>query len=176
MKDFLSGLFALVSSCIMWIPFHLVRVFFLRCALKRLGRHTAVCRNVEIRSPYRVSIGNHCSINKHVLLDGRGEGIVIGDNVDIAQECNIWTLQHDYDSPDYASEGKLTVIEDYVWIASRCTILPGVRIGRGAVVASCSVVTKDVPPLSIVAGVPAKVIGKRKDGMKYKLGHRYWFM
>lgn len=176
MKEFLSGLFALVSSCIMWIPFHSVRLLFLRCALKKLGRHTAVCRNVEIRSPYRVAIGSHCCINKHVLLDGRGEGIVIGDNVDIAQECNIWTLQHDYDSPDYATEGKLTVIEDYVWIASRCTILPGVRIGRGAVVASCSVVTKDIPPLSIVAGSPAKIIGKRENNMKYQLGHRFWFM
>lgn len=176
MKEFLSGFYTLVSSCVMWVPFHALRLFFLRCVLKNLGRHTAICRHVEIRSPYRVSIGNHCSINKYVLLDGRGKGIVIGNNVDIAQECNIWTLQHDYDSPVYATEGKLTVIEDYVWIASRCTILPGVRIGRGAVIAACSVVTKDVPPLSIVAGCPAKIIRKRQDNMKYQLGHRYWFM
>ena len=176
MKDFLSGLFSLISAFIMWIPFHAVRLCFLRCVLKHLGRHTAICRNVEIRSPYRVSIGNHCSINKHVLLDGRGEGIIIGDNVDIAQECSIWSLQHDYNSPDYNAVGKQTVIEDYVWIASCCTVLPGVRIGYGAVVAACSVVTKDVPPLSVVAGCPARIIGKRENNMKYQLGHRFWFM
>ena len=175
MKDFLSGLFSLISSFIMWIPFHLCRIVFLKCVLKHVGNHTAVSRNVEIRSPYRVSIGNNTSINKKVLLDGRGRGIIIGNNVDIAQECNIWTLQHNYNSPDYATESGETVIEDYVWIASRCTILPGVRIGFGSVVATCSVVTKDVPPLSIVAGCPAKIIGKRKNVMQYHLGHRFWF-
>ena len=69
----------------------------------------------------------------------------------------------------------MTVIEDYVWIASRATILPGVKIGRGAVIASCAVVTKDVPPLAIVAGVPAKIIGWRKNNMDYKLGKGPWF-
>lgn len=175
MKDFFSGLFALISSVVMWIPFHAIRLFFLRCVLKKLGQHTAICRNVEIRSPYRVIIGSNCSINKRVLLDGRGEGIIIGNNVDIAQECNIWSLQHDYNSPDYNTEGKLTVIEDYVWLASRCTVLPGVKIGYGAVVAACSVVTKNVPPLSIVAGCPARIIGKRENNMQYKLGHKFWF-
>ena len=51
------------------------------------------------------------------------------------------------------------IIEDYVWLASRVTVLPGVHNGRGAVVASGAVVTKDVPPLAIVAGIPAKIIG-----------------
>lgn len=175
MKDFFSGLFAIMSLFVMWVPFHVVRITFLRCVLKKLGRCTAICRNVEIRSPYRVSIGNNCTINKQTLLDGRGKGIIIGDNVDIAQECNIWTLQHDYNRPDYTSVGKLTVIEDYVWIASRCTILPGIKIGYGAVVASCSVVTKDVPPLTVVAGCPAKIIGKRENVMNYQLGKRQWF-
>lgn len=174
MRDFFSGLFSLVSSFVMWLPFHLIRLTFLHCVLKKIGNHTAVHRNVEIRSPYRVSIGSYCSINKHVLLDGRG-GVVIGNNVDIAQECNIWSLQHDYNSPDYAAVAKQTVIEDYVWIASRCTVLPGVRIGFGAVVAACSVVTKDVPPFSVVAGCPARIIGKRENNMKYHLGHRSWF-
>lgn len=102
-------------------------------------------------------------------------GVIIGNNVDIAQETNIWTEQHDYNSPTYASVCEEVVIEDYVWIASRATILPGVRIGRGAVVASCAVVTKDVPPLAIVAGVPAKIIGWRTDNMQYKLACRNWF-
>lgn len=99
-----------------------------------------------------------------------GGGVIIGNNVDIAQEVNIWTEQHDYNSPDFVSIEKPVVIEDYAWIASRATILPGVTIGRGAVVACGAVVTKDVPPLCIVAGVPAKQIGIRKDVFNYKLG------
>lgn len=73
---------------------------------------------------------------------------------------NIWTEQHDYNSPTYASVEKPVIIEDYVWIASRATILPGVTIGKESVVASGAVVTKDVPPLSIVGGVPARIIGR----------------
>ena len=125
-------------------------------------------RIVDLRSPYRISIGANTNINKKCVLDGRG-GLSIGNNVDIAQEVNIWTEQHDYNSPTYNSVNKRVVIEDYVWIASRATILPGVKIGRGAVV------TKDVPPLAIVAGVPAKTIGQRKNVMRYKLGSRAWF-
>ena len=108
------------------------------------------------------------------MIDGRGE-VTIGDNVDIAQEVNIWTEQHDYNSPSYEAIDKPVVIEDYAWVASRATILPGVTIGRGAVVASCAVVTKDVPPLAIVAGVPAKIIGTREDVLLYKHNCRSWF-
>lgn len=175
MKDFVTGLFSLISSIVMWIPIHWVRIFYMRIFLKKLGKHVAICRNVEIRSPWRVEIGNNTSINKDSILDGRGGGLIIGNNVDIAQECNIWSLQHDYNSPDYQTEGKTTIIEDYAWIASRATILPGVKIGYGSVVATCSVVTKDVPPLSIVAGCPARVIAQRENNMRYHLGKRYWF-
>ena len=66
-------------------------------------------------------------------------------------------------------------IEDYVWLASRVTVLPGVTIGRGAVIGTCSVVTKDIPPMSIAVGNPAKVIGRRDDCLEYELGHRGWF-
>lgn len=175
MKDFISGLTSLLWSIIMWIPFNLIRIMYAKIWLSHLGRNSYIARNVEIRSPYRVSIGANTNINKKVLLDGRGGKITIGDNVDIAQQVNIWTLQHDYNSPDYTAVGHNTEIEDYVWISSRATLLPGVKIGRGAVVASCAVVTKDVPALAVVAGVPAKVIGYRENTMNYKLGHRPWF-
>lgn len=159
----------------MWIPCHPLRRLFAKLILKGFGKHTSLYRNVEIRSPYRISIGNFTTINKSVLLDGRGGTISIGDNVDIAQEVNVWTMQHDYNDPDYKTKGKDVIIDDYVWIASRATILPGVHIGRGAVVATGAIVTKDVPPLAVVAGVPARVISYRKDNMRYHLGHRMWF-
>lgn len=140
----------------------------------KIGKHCAVCRNVDIRSPYRIEIGEHCTVNKRVVLDGRG-GLKIGKNVDIAQEVNIWSLQHDYNSPTYSTKRGIVVIEDYVWLASRVTVLPGVTIGRGAVIGACSVVTKDIPPMSIAVGNPAKIIGRRYDCLEYELGHRGWF-
>ena len=140
----------------------------------KIGKHCAVCRNVDIRSPYRIGIGEHCTVNKRVVFDGRG-GLKIGKNVDIAQEVNIWSLQHDYNSPTYSTKSGIVVIEDYVWLASRVTVLPGVTIGRGAVIGACSVVTKDIPPMSIAVGNPAKIIGRRYDCLEYELGHRGWF-
>lgn len=115
----------------MSFPCHIVRQLILSLVLKKKGNHTAICRNVELRSPYRITIGSNSVINKRVLLDGRGGELIIGNNVDIAQEVYIWTEQHDYDSPNYSNKGGNIVIDDYVWIASRATILPNVHIGRG---------------------------------------------
>ena len=67
------------------------------------------------------------------------------------------------------------VIEDYVWIASRATILPGVTIGKGAVVACGAVVTKDVEPMTVVGGVPARKIGERINLLEYELKHNPLF-
>lgn len=159
----------------MYIPFHSIRLFFIREQLHSLGYKTNFLIGLEIRKGRNISIGNNCIINKNVLLDGRGGKLIIGNNVDIAQETNIWTLEHDVDDDYHIDKGADVIIEDYVWIASRCTILPGVIIGRGAVVASNSVVTKDVPSKAIVGGVPAKVIGTRKSGLKYKLNYKPWF-
>lgn len=159
----------------MWIPCHLLRRLVCKLFMKEFGWSSAIYRNVDIRTPIKISIGKNTIINKKCVIDGRG-GLIIGDNVDIAQETNIWTEQHNYNSPDYLSVCKPVYIDDYVWLASRVTVLPGVTIGRGAVVACGAIVTKDVPPLAIVAGVPAKVIGHREDVLSYKLGgRRDWF-
>ena len=174
MRSFFSGLYHFIIQLCMWMPCHPFRRLVCKLVMSQFGMTCAICRNVDLRSPYRISIGSHTNINKKCVLDGRGS-LIIGNNVDIAQETNIWTEQHDYNSPSFkAFVGRVT-IEDYVWIASRATILPGVTIGRGAVVACGAVVTKDVAPFSIVAGVPAKVIGIRQNHLSYRLGDRAWF-
>jgi len=159
----------------MYFPLHFIRLFFIKMQLKSIGRQTNFLMGLEIRKGKNISIGNNCVINKKVLLDGRGGNLIIGNNVDIAQETNIWTLEHDVHDDNHKDIGGDVIIEDYVWIASRVTILPGVRIGKGAVVASCALVNKDVPPMAIVGGIPAKIIGTRKSVLNYTLKYRPWF-
>ena len=155
------------------MPCHPLRRLACKVLMKKFSNTSSICRNIDLRSPYRISIGENCNINKKCVLDGRF-GLQIGDNVDIAQDVYIWTEQHDYNDPNYKPIGAPVIIEDYVWIASRATILPGVKLGRGTVVACGAVVTKDTSPLSIVGGIPAVEIGRRKDCMNYKLGTRSW--
>ena len=88
-------------------------------------------------------------------------GITIGNDVFIAPKVNLITINHAPD-PDNrsATYGRPIVIEDKVWIGINATVLPGVRIGYGAIVGANSVVTRDVLPLTVVGGNPAKVIKK----------------
>ncbi len=165
----------LFREYIMYIPSYTIRHFFIRRTIASCGLKTNFLMGVEIRTGKNIRIGNHCAINKKVLLDGRGAQITIGNHVDIAQEVNIWTLEHDINSDDHNTVGAAVIIEDYVWIASRVTILPGVTIGKGAVIASCALVDKDVPPMTIVGGVPAKKIGDRSSTLNYQLNYRPWF-
>lgn len=175
-KVFIVSLFNYIFlQWIMFFPSHTIRLFFLKRILYKIGSQTTFLLGVEIRSGKNISVGNNSVINAKVLLDGRGGKLIIGDNVDIAQETNIWTLEHDPNSDHHSDKGGNVIIEDYVWIASRVTILPGITIGRGAVVATGSVVTKDVEPMCIVGGVPAKVISTRRSKLQYKLNYRRLF-
>lgn len=171
-SGFLSYLF---NRFLMYVPSCYIRLFFFRLRVAKLGKGVGLLMGVELRKGRNVFIGNRVVINRGVLLDGRGGRVVIGNDVDIAQETNIWTLEHDVHSDVHATKGGDVIIEDHAWIASRATILPNVRIGHGAVVASNSVITKDVPPMAIVAGVPAKVIGQRRSQLDYRLHFRPWF-
>lgn len=160
---------------IMAIPSHCVRLWFLSLLHVKIGHNSTFMRNVKFMCPYNIEVGSHSVINSETLLDGRGGKVKIGNNVDIAREVNIWTLEHDPHDDFHRTKGGDVLIEDYVWIASRVTVLPNVVIGKGAVVASGAVVTKDVPSMSIVGGVPAKVIGQRRSLLKYNLDYRPLF-
>jgi acetyltransferase-like isoleucine patch superfamily enzyme len=176
MKSLIYALsYYILNSFISYIPFHGFRIFVLKFFINKIGQTASVLIGVEIRKGENITIGEHSIINQRVLLDGRGGKLIIGNNVDIAQEVNIWTLEHDVHDDYHLDKGGNVVIEDYVWVASRVTILPGVTIGRGAVIAAGSIVTKDVPPLSIVGGIPAKVIGQRRSSLKYNLNYKPWF-
>lgn len=164
------ALIRITCDLIMSFPFHIIRYAFFRKIVKSCGKHVYIGRNVDIRRPSRIVIGDHVVINSRVLLDGRN-WLVIGNNVDIAQEVNIWTMQHDYNDDYHSCVGGETYIDDYVWLGSRCTILPGVKVGRGAVVACGAVVTKDIQEMNVVGGVPARILAERKSGLLYTLDY-----
>lgn len=172
---FRSFVFYILLPLVMWFPSYLLRKFFLKKLHMVIGKNSYLLRNVYIHIPSNIKIGDNCVINSKTLLDGRGGRLIIGNNVDIAQEVNIWTLEHDPHDDFHKAIGGDVIIEDYVWIASRVTILPNVKIGKGAVVASGAVVTKDVPPMVIVGGIPAKIIGQRNSQLKYKLNYNPLF-
>jgi acetyltransferase-like isoleucine patch superfamily enzyme len=105
-------------------------------------------------------LGAHSRINRRCLIDARGP-LHVGNNVSISPEVVILTAAHRVHDPEFRVETREVVIEDNVWIGTRAIVLPGVTLGRGCVVAAGAIVTRDVPPLTIVAGVPARPVGQR---------------
>jgi acetyltransferase-like isoleucine patch superfamily enzyme len=113
-----------------------------------------------------LKIGNNSSIGPYSYIGCSGF-IEIGDNVMMSPRVSIYAENHIFDHPELSIKEQgvkreFVKIEDDCWIAANTVILAGVTIGRGSVIAAGSVVTKDVPPYSIVGGVPAKVIKSRK--------------
>jgi len=169
-----EGVRQLLTGMVMWSHFHWVRILFMRLFSGHFGRGSSVLRNVELWTPKNIYIGDHVIINQRAFLDGRGAALTIGDNVDIAMEVIIWTLEHDISSSSHQTKMAPVIIEDHVWVGCRAQILPGVRVGRGAVIAAGAIVTKDVPAYEIWGGVPAKRIGIRKNPLTYNLNYRPW--
>ncbi len=165
---------ALYNLLFTGVPFHAVRQGFLRAAGMRLGRRVTILRGTTLVRPERISIGNHSAVGFQCFLGGEG-GIEIGDNVNISSFSVLLGGAHDVNSPSFESVCRPMVIEDYVWVATRAIIMSGLRIGRGAVVAAGAVVTRDVRPYHVVAGVPARQIGERNpEACKYELDYQPW--
>jgi acetyltransferase-like isoleucine patch superfamily enzyme len=163
------------NNLVTWLPSHWVRRSFLKRFMHvELGQGCSTLLGLRLYTRGKISIGDHSVIDRNCVLDGRG-GIMIGANVNLAPEVMILTAYHDPDSDDFVGIEKGVVIEDYVWIATRATILPGVRIGSRAVVGAGSVVTKDVAPGVVVAGNPARVIRDRRGNQIYQLDYQRLF-
>lgn len=111
---------------------------------------------VQIDSPKQMTFGNHVFI-KHSFTAMFIGGIMIGNNVQIGPHVTIVTDNHDFHDR-YILKCRSVILEDNVWIGAGATIMPGVRVGKNAIIAGGAVVTKDVPADTIVGGTPARVI------------------
>ena len=156
------------------IPFHALRLLYYRyiCKIKISKKASIHLRTYIIGRD--IEIGENSVINRNCLLDGRS-GIKIGQNVSISPDVHLITGSHRVNSEFFKYIGKPIIIEDYVWIGSRATILQGVTIGKGAIVAVGAIVTKDVESYTIVGGIPAVKIGDRTDNLNYNPAWRPWF-
>lgn len=138
------------------------RVALLKAFGAKIAAGVKVQGSAEIWQPWKLTIGENSWIGGGVKLYSVDE-IKIGANSVISEGAFICTASHDIKSEIFELKTKPITIGDSAWIAARAIVLPGVTIGEGAVAAAGAVVTKDVAPDSVVAGNPARVIGKRGD-------------
>lgn len=142
------------SKILLWITKHKYKAF---------GSRSTIMSPVVIYGKQHISIGKDTDIGAFVHIWGNG-GVTIGDRVLIASHVAITSLTHDHAYSNLKTAptvSKPIVISDDVWIGSHAIIMPGVMIGKGAVVGAGAVVTRDVPEMAIVMGVPAKIIKYR---------------
>lgn len=173
MRRYYEGLKFLFLKLTGFVPSQRFRHFLYKLIWRiKIDRTAVIYAGAEIRSPENLQIGKYTSIGHGAILDAR-KGLIIGDCVNISTGVWIWSLQHDYQDKNFVSVGDKVVVEDYAWLSCRVIVLPGVKIGKGAVVAAGAVVTKDVEPFTVVAGVPAKKIASRSENLEYLPGKNY---
>ena len=151
---------------------------------KSAGENTIIAQNVDILDPQCLSVGDNVEFKYSCHLEVR-EGITIGSNTHFAPFCVLYgpleigmncafaahctfaSVGHGYERTDIPMvqqppTSRKIVIEDDVWFGANCVVVGGVRIGQGSIIGAGAVVTKDVEPYSVMGGVPAKLIRKRK--------------
>ena len=160
------------------IPSITLRISLYRMLGVDVAKNVDIHYKTEIRTPYNLHIGKGSIIGDNALLDARN-GLQMGENVNISSNVSIYTEQHDHRDEHFrCTEGqdKSVTIGDRVWLGSNVTVLPGVKIGEGAVCCAGCVVTKDVAPFEVVAGIPAKKVNIRPQSLSYEFdGSTCWF-
>jgi acetyltransferase-like isoleucine patch superfamily enzyme len=151
---------------------NLVKQGWFHTRLRRQGAHikpSAFFSDARLISGQMktLRVGEHSFIGRAELAVHAP--LMIGRCVCINDGVKLLTATHDVSDPGWATVARPIVIEDHVWIATNAIILPGVTLGRGVVVGAGAVVSKDVPPLGIVAGNPARLLEKcRVENLHYQ--------
>ena len=131
----------------------------------QVGENTLIFNELTVVLPKNVTIGSGCTIMNGVVMMGAG-GITIENNVLIGAQAKLISNNHDvYDRAVLTV--KPVLIKEGAWIGAGVSVLPGVTVGKYAVVGANSVVTKDIPDYAVAVGIPAKVV-KYLDPLKFK--------
>ena len=153
------------------LPSHRLRNILYRCVFNmKITKNTVIYAGCELRSPWNIH-ADRCVISTNCILDGR-RGIWIGQDVVFGSGVHVWTEEHDINDPWFAvnMDNAMPVkIAAHAWICSDSTILPGVNIEEGVVVASRACVTKGCEAFGVYGGIPAKKIKERNRKLKYQL-------
>jgi len=152
------------------VPSHRLRRFVYRALGAEIGKHVVFHFRTEVRGLHRLKIGDGTIIGDNALLAAQ-RGLTIGRNVNLSSNVSIYSGAHDHRDPYFRSTAATTrpiTIGDRVWIGSNAIILTGVNIGEGAVICAGAVVTKDVEPFAVVAGIPARKVNERPRDLKYE--------
>lgn len=159
------------------IPSHKVRIWIYRYIFQMsIEEKVVIYKGLTAIDLWKIKVGKGSIIGDDNMLDGRGQ-IVIGENVNLSSQVRIWTGQHDVQGKNFEYVDGKVIIGDRAWISGNTTILPGVTIGEGAVVASGAVVTKSIEPYGIYGGIPAVRIGTRTKDLEYSFdGTHDWFL
>lgn len=138
------------------------RRWLLRRFGAEIGEGVIIRPSVRITYPWKVRIGDRSQIGDRAELYSLGE-IHIGSDVVVSQDCYICTGGHDPARADFAIYQAPVVIEDEVWLAAGCFVMPGVRLGRGSFAMVRSLLTRDTQEASVNAGQPARKTGDRTE-------------
>ena len=146
-----------------------IRAFFARRMFSYMGKNVNIEHGAFFASGKEISIGDNSALGINCRVAGP---LSIGNDVMMAPNVSIYTQNHETENIyrpmrlQTAPKKKVTIGDD-VWIGANATILPGVTIGNGVIIGAGAVVTRDVPDLAVVGGVPAKIIGENKDHKLY---------
>ena len=154
------------------IPSVHLRTWLYRGVGVKMGKNVTIRFRTEERCPERLTLGDGTIIGDNAILDAR-RGLTMGRNGNLSSNVSIYNLQHDHRDPYFGlpSEDKLKLsveIDDRAWLGANVIVLPGVHIGEGAVCCAGCVVTKDVEPFAVVAGIPARKVNERPHNLKYE--------
>lgn len=156
------------------LPGHILRNLIYRYIFAmNITKHTVIHGGCEICSPWNIT-ADRCVISTGCILDGR-DGICIGEDVAFGSGVHIWTQEHSIDDPEFRvlPDSRAPVhIGRHAWICSDVTLLPGVTVGEGAVIAARACLTKDADAFGVYGGIPAKKLRQRNPNLQYQLNRK----
>ena len=150
-----SGLFERFS-----LPLDLPRTSALRLFGARVGEHCVMRRGLRVTFPWKLEVGDHCWLGEDCWLLNLAP-IRLGNHVVVSQRAFLCTGNHDWSDPAFGLITRPITVHDGAWIGASAFVGPGVQIGEHCVVSAGSVVTTDLPPYTICAGNPCRVVKER---------------